>query len=93
MTKPDMTDTLTETELEETRGGSLIGFGTTLVSVVSTDAVTAAASGMSTSSSAGTNGGTTLQEVSPRKTQYIGGPPAIDKARHSTLLSTVRNLL
>lgn len=93
MTKHKMPDTLTETQLAETRGGSLIGFGTTVVSEVSTDAVTAAASGMSTNATAGTNGGTTLQEASPRTTEYIGGPPAIDKARHSTLLSTVRNLL
>lgn len=94
MTKSKTPKELSEDHLEKIRGGGLLGLGTTnVIQEVSANAVTAAVLSTTSGSSAGSNGGTAIEEAPPPKKTFIGGPPVIDKARHSALLSTIRNLM
>jgi len=74
---------MSETDLSEVSGG---------VSLTKATLGAAALSSIGAASAAGSNGATPESPID-EATDYIGGPPKIDKARHSALLSTIRHIL
>lgn len=85
MTKEQTPTELDEAALDDATGGLVNFSGATIATKA------AAATTLGSGSVAGGNEQPAL-ETAPAETDYIGGPPTIDKARHSALLSTLQFL-